>query len=151
MNTPEFRALQAFLEACREMRFDPQRLNEAMEFLTPRATTNEALRAERDEADRRAGAAERTCTEYHAEVVRLHARRDAMKAQWGVDRGTSFDQIWEEALQFKKQAKHLVEDCVDTVTNEDPRPSYEVKNDLTTHNLVSALVRLLEGRRPRDE
>jgi hypothetical protein len=61
-----------------------------------------ALQAQLDEADRRAGAAERECEGYRAECTRLHAVRDAMKRQWGVGANVSFDAVWLEALALKQ-------------------------------------------------
>lgn len=61
----------------------------------------ERLRAERDEADRRAGAAER---EKESLAEACHARQswlDKAKDQWGVDRNVSFDVVWAEALALK--------------------------------------------------
>lgn len=63
--------------------------------------TAEQLRAERDEADRRAGAAERQlASEVDARIRRndwLHKAKQA----WGAETTVSFDQVWAEALALK--------------------------------------------------
>lgn len=65
---------------------------------------NAGLRAERDEADRRAGAAERM-QEHDREAA--YARDSWLrkaKEQWGVGNNVSFDVVWSEALSDKKDA-----------------------------------------------
>lgn len=68
------------------------------------ASELEALRGERDEADRRAGAAERRL----AYEVDARCGRDAWlrkaKEKWGVSSDCSFDLVWAEALKLKQQA-----------------------------------------------
>lgn len=68
------------------------------------ASELDALRAERDEADRRAGAAERRL----ADEVDARCRRDSWlrkaKEKWGVSSDCSFDLVWAEALKLKQQA-----------------------------------------------
>ena len=60
-----------------------------------------ALIAERDEADRRAGAAERQ-REYSQESNNARANwLHRAKRQWGVDDNVSFDVVWAEALRLK--------------------------------------------------
>lgn len=68
--------------------------------------TQEVLvsKSELDEADRRAGAAERELTRYKDDVARLNRVRDRMKEEWGVHYNTSFDKVWEEALALKRAA-----------------------------------------------
>lgn len=65
----------------------------------------EVLTAERDEADRRAGAAERQRVSDSEDVIRLARVRDNMKRQWGVSPNVSFDVVWAEALQLQAQAQ----------------------------------------------
>lgn len=63
---------------------------------------NTRLTKERDEADRRAGAAERLLS-YERQDKRLRESwLDRAKEQWGVHRNTSFDIVWAEALALKK-------------------------------------------------
>lgn len=61
----------------------------------------EALVRERDEADRRAGAAERHTSGLADDLQRMYRVRDEMKDQWGVSRQVSFDVVWAEALALK--------------------------------------------------
>ena len=61
----------------------------------------ETLTRERDDADRRAGAAERLLA--HAQdsaAARSHWLSKA-KREWGVDDKVSFDVVWAEALKLK--------------------------------------------------
>lgn len=62
-----------------------------------------ALEAERDEADRRAGAAEREMQASKDTIARLNSVRFKQKRDWGVDDNTSFDAVWNEALALKAQ------------------------------------------------
>lgn len=66
-----------------------------------------ALSAALNEADRRAGAAERSLAACQADLKRLERVREAMKAQWGADRRVSFDVVWAEALALKAIASGL--------------------------------------------
>lgn len=64
-----------------------------------------ALRAERDEADRRAGAAERGW-EHDRERLQTFARvRDEMKEQRGYHRNVSFDAVWKETCEKADRAE----------------------------------------------
>ena len=62
-----------------------------------------SLEAERDEADRRAGAAEREMQASKDTIARLNSVRSKQKRDWGVDDNTSFDTVWNEALALKAQ------------------------------------------------
>ncbi len=65
----------------------------------------ESLTKERDEADRRAGRAERL---YAYELEQASARRswlDHAKEEWGVDQNVSFDVVWKECLELKRKNK----------------------------------------------
>lgn len=53
------------------------------------------------EADRRAGAAERMLESTNEDVYRLESCRRQYKKDWGVEDGTSFDDVWEEAKALK--------------------------------------------------
>lgn len=59
---------------------------------------------ERDEADRRAGAAERTTAYADKENIAHRRWLSKAKKQWGVSDYVSFDKVWEEALNLKKAA-----------------------------------------------
>ena len=59
------------------------------------------LEAERDEADRRAGRAERHMAGLNDDVRRFEAARRRMKVQWGVHDNVSFDDVWQQALDAK--------------------------------------------------
>lgn len=59
------------------------------------------LEAERDEADRRAGRAERHMAGLNDDVRLFEAARRRMKAQWGVHDNVSFDVVWQQALDAK--------------------------------------------------
>ena len=66
------------------------------------------VKAERDEADLRAGAAERSYQrEREATSARDSWRRKA-KRQWGVDDSVSFDVVWAEAIAQKEQITKLI-------------------------------------------
>lgn len=67
-----------------------------------------ALTAERDEADRRAGAAERERASDREDLIRLDRVRDTMKKQWGVHYNVSFDIVWDEALALKRAAERRI-------------------------------------------
>lgn len=67
----------------------------------------ESLRAERDEADRRAGAAERSAAAFHEDHQRFEQVRRRMKEQWGVDDRVSFDVVWQQALDAKQALAEL--------------------------------------------
>lgn len=67
----------------------------------------ESLRAERDEADRRAGAAERSAAAFHEDHQRFEQVRRRMKEQWGVDDRVSFDVVWQQALDAKQALAKL--------------------------------------------
>lgn len=66
-----------------------------------------ALKSERDEADRRAGAAERKLRGYAEDSFAREAWTDKAKEQWGVHRNVSFDDVWEEALKFRDRLVEL--------------------------------------------
>ena len=63
------------------------------------------LEAERDEADRRAGCAERHMAGLSDDVRRFEEARRRMKVQWGVHDNVSFDVVWQQALDAKAEAK----------------------------------------------
>lgn len=62
------------------------------------------LQEQLDDADRRAGAAERELETCRSDLARINRVRDKMKDEWGVDRNVSFDVVWAEALKLKRQA-----------------------------------------------
>ena len=64
-------------------------------------TRVQELEAERDEADRRAGRAERHMAGLNDDVRRFEAARRRMKVQWGVPENVSFDNVWKQALVAK--------------------------------------------------
>ena len=78
--------------------------SEAADEIGSLAARLSAALLERDEADRRAGAAERN-VEYQSEKIAARERwlHDA-KAAWGVDDRVSFDVVWKEALALKAAA-----------------------------------------------
>lgn len=59
------------------------------------------LEKERDDADRRAGAAERKCEDFADTVARRNEWLSKAKREWGVDDRVSFDVVWKEALALK--------------------------------------------------
>ena len=65
------------------------------------------LEMERDEADRRAGAAERGYASYLDAAVARDSWLKKAKAQWGADSNISFDVVWAEALAQKEQITTL--------------------------------------------
>lgn len=74
------------------------------------------LEAERDEADRRAGRAERHMAGLNDDVRRFEAARRRMKAQWGVHDNVSFDVVWQQALDAKaSQAQRVPLSVVDAI------------------------------------
>ncbi|EQB13271.1 hypothetical protein [Sphingobium lactosutens] len=62
------------------------------------ADTIESLRAERDDADRRAGAAEREMESLKASIAARKAWLAKAKRDAGFSDNTSFDRVWEQAL-----------------------------------------------------
>lgn len=82
------------------------RLSPPVEHKSPVGELEE-LRRERDEADRRAGAAERRL----AYEVDARTRREAWlrkaKSQWGASSDCSFDLVWADALKLRGQARLL--------------------------------------------
>lgn len=66
-----------------------------------------ALTAERDEADRRAGNAERTKQDAIDDMGKCASWLDKAKHQWGVDRNVSFDVVWAECLALKPKVAAL--------------------------------------------
>jgi len=65
----------------------------------------ECAKAERDEADRRAGAAERELAELKEELLTYKDLRSQRKRDAGYDDGTSFDVVWAEALAALKEKR----------------------------------------------
>jgi len=65
------------------------------------------LQAERDDADRRAGAAERSAAAFHEVTQRFEQVRRRMKEQWGVHDNVSFDLVWQQALDAKQAQAEL--------------------------------------------
>ena len=63
------------------------------------------LAAERNEADRRAGASERELASVRSDLDTMRRVREKMKEQWGAHRNTSFDVVWDEALTLKAAFK----------------------------------------------
>lgn len=85
------------------------RVYHAMLSAAPPDNTVQELREQLNEADRRAGAAERQMQSY---VSECQSRKDWIrkaKEQWGVDNSVSFDLVWKEALQLRDQVAELVE------------------------------------------
>ena len=97
--------------------FVPRLLSE-IEVLQSRV---QELEAERDEADRRAGRAERHMADLNDDVRRFEATRRHMKAQWGVHDNTSFDVVWQQVLDAKaSQAQRvpLTDEAIRTLYGE---------------------------------
>ena len=76
-------------------------LDDAADMLRRLYARVQELEAERDEADRRAGRAERHMASLNDDVRRFEAARRRMKAQWGVHDNISFDVVWQQALDAK--------------------------------------------------
>ena len=77
------------------------------------------LKAERDEADRRAGCAERRMAGLSDDVRRFETAHRRMKAQWGVHDNVSFDDVWQQALEAKAskaQCEPLDEEAIERAT-----------------------------------
>lgn len=72
-------------------------------------TTQQAL----DEADRRAGAAERELSRRIKELCNIDACRRKYKEQAGYPENTSFDLVWEEVLKKSKQAPEQIQQALD--------------------------------------
>jgi hypothetical protein len=64
-----------------------------------------SLAAERDEADRRAGAAERRLAHAEESAVARSQWLSKAKREWGVDDRVSFDDVWRQALALKQVSK----------------------------------------------
>lgn len=71
----------------------------------PSAPHVQAIRLERDEADRRAGAAERELANERKSAETSASWVSKAKAQWGVNDNTSFDVVWEQAMAMKSNQK----------------------------------------------
>lgn len=63
----------------------------------------EGLKKEIDEADRRAGCAERQLSYVQDSTNRRKEWLRKAKQEWGVSENVSFDVVWEEALKLKKR------------------------------------------------
>jgi len=68
------------------------------------------LKLERDEADRRAGAAEREMASLKDDLYRLNNWRERQKEAAGYHRNTSFDIVWAETLSKAKDSDALKDD-----------------------------------------
>lgn len=75
--------------------------NDPYEKIEALTIERDSLKAERDEADRRAGAAERLLANERDTNYRRTGWLDKAKQEWGCDRNTSFDVIWNECLHLK--------------------------------------------------
>ena len=64
-----------------------------------------SMKAERDDADRRAGAAERTLEVYREESRSRNLWLSKAKEAAGYDDGISFDRVWAEALAALKEKR----------------------------------------------
>lgn len=64
-----------------------------------------ALRAERDEADRRAGAAERLLADRDDSIMRREQWLRRAKEERGYGQNTSFDRVWSETCALADRAK----------------------------------------------
>lgn len=69
----------------------------------------ERAEKERDEADRRAGAAERELEFEKDSSSRRASWLRTAKQQWGVHENVSFDVVWEEALKIRAQRDAAIE------------------------------------------
>ena len=78
-------------------------------------TRVQELEAERDEADRRAGRAERHMAGLNDDVRRFEAARRRMKMQWGVHDNVSFDDVWQQALDAKASQAQRVPLSVEAI------------------------------------
>lgn len=105
--TPEALRLAPWLneDAWRQMRLGD--VEAAGRELKRLHAENLRLRAERDEADRRAGAAERSAAAFHEDNQRFEQVRRRMKEQWGVHDNVSFDVVWQQALDTKQTLAEL--------------------------------------------
>lgn len=68
----------------------------------------DAMRAERDEADRRAGAAERMAERDREAAVARSSWLAKAKDQWGVSYAVSFDVVWAQALAARSERDALL-------------------------------------------
>ena len=66
---------------------------------------NRSLEGERDEADRRAGAAERLASSSSETIQAFRACRDKQKESAGYQRNVSFDIVWAETLAKANRAE----------------------------------------------
>lgn len=97
---PEALRLARWLEHRSMSGVQPNDLAASTELRRLHARVQE-LEAERDEADRRAGRAERHMAGLNDDVRRFEAARRRMKAQWGAHDNVSFDVVWQQALDAK--------------------------------------------------
>lgn len=105
---PEFAAAFAAMEGI--VRSSPLTVQQNVEFLLHSETLLArfaAISVERDEADRRAGAAERRLD--HLEKAERNAQRwlEERKEELGYDTGVSFDTVWAETLAKARRLEAL--------------------------------------------
>jgi hypothetical protein len=81
--------------------------------------SNEALRKELAEADRRAGAAERHAELLEKDTAARGAWLTKAKAEWGVDDRVSFDVVWKKALAAREQLDRYRWREVETIAHPD--------------------------------
>lgn len=82
-------------------------INEETAIIAALEAQVEALTKERDEADRRAGTAERMLSDKRETLYRLNHCRDNQKAAAGFDRNVSFDVVWASVLADAKRLDWL--------------------------------------------
>ena len=87
--------------------FEPLLTDEITEGEIELCNLARRLERERDEADRRAGAAERNMEELKDSKFRRERWLDKAKNDWGVNHRVSFDMVWEEALAARRERDEL--------------------------------------------
>jgi hypothetical protein len=92
-----------FKQAADEVERLQELLNESCESDARCALKLSTALEERDEADRRAGAAERKVEDFVDTVSKRNDWLRKAKTEWGVDDRVSFDEVWKEALLSKSR------------------------------------------------
>ena len=105
-STPYFKAKVDDFVAILMQAIDQAEDNERNDFINKGATEMHAIQSELDDADRRAGAAERKqkrAEEHLRGIARYEIWREEQTLRAGYTRSTDFETVWEETLKKAKQ------------------------------------------------
>ena len=88
---------------CKPYDYDKSITRPALDAVSRMSEKLERVTKERDDADRRAGAANREVEDLQDSQHRRTRWLDTAKEQWGVHHNISFDVVWDEALKNKSE------------------------------------------------